>query len=190
MKTIPNIDEMLRRLEFLKTRMVHAKQRQEDGKSPFTLRPAFQDLAELFSEFKPISKVLIFEEKHDNLYYDGSTRELVWLACYDVVKDRNDLGYWYSHYRDIPENPEVPVTPLEEADTAEEPVAQAIRAMWDTYNSEKRELDERRAGARALKAALECEGKTSAAKSFLEQYDCGEYCAFRLESLVEIEDEA
>lgn len=182
------IDEMLRRLEILKRRLEKGKERQAEGKRPFHLRSAFEDLAELFSEFKPVSKVIVFKEKHGDYMFDASTKQLQWAAAYEVVKQRYDQGYWYSHYTDIPEDPEPPRTPLEDAEDAEEPVAKAIRGMWSVYENKKKELNSLRDSAKRLEKALAGKGKDGSAMHFLEWQGRGEYEGYSIESLCKLSE--
>lgn len=117
-----------------------------------------------------MKKVLVFEGKHGNTYFDASTKERVWKAFYDEVTNRNALGYWYSHYRDIPKYPEPPKTTLEMADqVGESSVAEHIRGLWKNYESRKREIDEAKRGKEMLERALSSEGKDASAKNFFDR---------------------
>jgi hypothetical protein len=136
------------------------------------VKNSFRALAHLFSPVPDrVQKVIIFYEKHGNLHYDASTNERLWWACYDVLKNRNELGYWYGYLQDLPDAPDYPMpptTPLEAADEAEEPIAKVIRGMWRKYNTEVKEIDGRYEDRALLLKALASEGKDSSAKRFLD----------------------
>ena len=182
----PDTEKMLERINILRLAIVVAQENGENARW-IAVRNSWADLCELFTH-QPMTKVIIFEEKHGNAYYDASTKERLWKAMYEVIKGRNELGYWYSHYTDdIPESPDKPTTPLEDADKAEEPVAEAIRGMWSKYTRKLREIDEQKGGNAALEKALASEGKDASVKWFLDQYDCGEYSTYSVETISEVE---
>jgi hypothetical protein len=90
-----------------------------------------------------VKKVVVFKEKHDTIYYDASSEELLGKALLSILRLRMKEGYWYpepklrdlSEYKDYLEMPEETIALLPESMKKEiekaKRIERNVRAEYD-----------------------------------------------------------
>ena len=123
-------------------------------------------------------KILIAHEKHGNRYYDASTPENLGRACLQILKERQEDGYY--DLGDPPDGKDI--LSLEEIQELPRRLQESERAMVNAYLKEERRYKQFKTDFDTLTKII-AEGDWQNAYKCLRLYANGEYERISLEEV-------
>jgi hypothetical protein len=125
-----------------------------------------------------MNRVLVFTEKHRTRYFDASTDELLESACLKILRERNELGYYYEP--DAPRQEKVTEEDVEAA--SNDYLKKVAKAQLGRYQMELRRFQQEIDEYHMIKSTLDNnDGKL--AYQILQGREDYEYEGMRLEFL-------
>lgn len=139
---------------------------------------------QLTREIIDMNKIIIFEEKYGNRYFDASTPEKLNAACFKVLKERYENGEYNWLLEEAPEainilaDEQIEALPTERLKNDEIRRKKEYENKFKSWQRKQKELQD-------IKQCVENEAKERAF-FLLRKRNSGEYEEFEIEDLEEV----